>query len=84
MKTNISELSINEFKELVESTVVNALHKKELVQSQTKLYSRNEARIKLHIGYKTLNTLIEIGRIKTTPDKKYIPEVELNNYLGNE
>ncbi len=36
------------------------------------------------ISYKTLNDLIENVKIQTTSDKKYITEISLNKYLGNE
>jgi len=70
-----------QLKEFIVTTINEALNKDKESQSETRLFSRNQARIKLGINYAKLEKLIRNGYIMTTPDGEKISEIELNRYL---
>jgi len=83
MEPNLILISPDQLSLLIETSVKKAITET-FTEKKSKLLSRNEVRLILKIGYKTLNDLIENDKIQTTADKKYITEISLNKYLGNE
>jgi len=74
--------------EQLEKIVLNALKKhdseKQQAEKNTTVYTFNQARKILKIGYDKLNKLIENGYLRTTADGKKIPQTEIDNFLSNE
>ena len=81
MQNSITVPTLEQIKQAIWETMLE--FEKTKIKTSNKVYSKNQARITLGIGYEKLNKLIDAGLLKTTADGK-LTEFEINKYLGNE
>jgi len=70
----------------IENAINKALSKNNALQTETRLLTKNQARLKLEIGYSKLEEYISTGKIKAigSGKKQKISEFELNKFIANE